>query len=254
MRIAVAGGTGVVGRHVVEVARESGHDPVVVARSLGVDVTTGDGLDSVLAGVEAVVDTTGVTTTSRRRSVRFFTAATTHLLAASRRVGAHHYVALSIVGVDRVDFGYYAGKRVQEDLALSGPVPASVLRATQFHEFPGQVLGRSRGPVALVPRMRIQPVAAREVAEALVALAEQPPGGLVPELAGPEVHELVDLARQVLPTTLGRRRLLPVRLPGAAGRAMAGGGLLPTAPGPRGRQTFAQWLASCGTAAPGPGW
>lgn len=251
MRIAVAGGTGVVGRHVVEAARESGHDPVVVSRSLGVDVTTGDGLDLALAGAEAVIDTTGVTTTSRRRSVRFFTAASTHLLAAAHRAGARHYVALSVVGVDRVDLGYYVGKRRQEDLVLSGPVPASVLRATQFHEFPGQVLARSRGPVALVPRMRIRPVAAREVAEALVALAERPPGGLVPELAGPQVHELVDLARQVLPATGGRRLLLPVRLPGAAGGAMADGGLLPTGPGPRGRQTFAQWLTDTDGRHPG---
>lgn len=114
---------------------------------------------------------------------------------------------------------------------LSGPLPASVLRATQFHEFAGQVLARVPGPVALVPRMRTQPVAAREVATALVALARSPAVGRAPELAGPEVHDLVDLARRVARVTGRRRPVVPVRLPGATGRAMAGGALLPTDPG-----------------------
>jgi uncharacterized protein YbjT (DUF2867 family) len=90
-----------------------------------------------------------------------------------------------------------------------------------------------------VPRMRSQPVAAREVAEALVELAVAGPSGRVPDLAGPEVHDMVDLARRVA----DRRRVVPVRVPGAAGRAMRSGGLLPTEEGPRGRITFDQWLA-----------
>ena len=250
MRIAVAGGTGVVGEHVVAAAAAAGHEPVVLARSHGVDVTTGQGLKPALAGAAAVIDVSNVSTTSRRRSVAFFTAATEHLLAAGQEVGVGHYVALSIVGVDQVDFGYYEGKRVQEELVLSGPLPASVLRATQFHEFAGQVLARIRGPVALVPRMRTQPVAAREVATALVAMATSPAVGRAPELAGPDVHDLVDLARQVVRVIGQRRPVVPVRLPGATGRAMATGALLPTRPGPRGKQTFASWLAATGS---GPG-
>lgn len=190
-----------------------------------------------------MVDVSNVSTLSQRRSVAFFTAATGHLLTAGQRAGVAHHVALSIVGVDRVNYGYYEGKRVQEDLVLSGPVPASVLRATQFHEFPSQVLARSPGPVALVPRMRMQPVAAREVATSLVQLATGSPIGLAPELAGPQVLELVDLARQVSQATGRRRWVVPVTLPGTTGRAMATGGLRPTGPGPRGQQTFAFWLA-----------
>ena len=246
MRIAVAGGTGVVGRHVVAAAGEVGHEAVVLARSHGVDLVTGQGLDAALAGVEAVIDASNVITTARRRSVAFFTAATEHLLAAGQRAGVGHHVVLSIVGIDRVDFGYYEGKRVQEQLALAGPVPASVLRATQFHEFAGQVLARSRGPVALVPRMLTQPVAAREVATALVGLAAGPAGGFAPELAGPQIHQLIDLARQVAKVPGRRKVVAPVRLPGATGRAMASGGLLPAGPGPRGQQTFASWLAATG--------
>lgn len=244
MRVAVAGGTGLVGRLVVAALDGAGHEPVVLARSRGVDVTTGAGLDPALAGVEAVIDVSNLTTTRRQRSVDFFTAATTRLLDSGRRAGVRHHVALSVVGADRVDFGYYLGKRRQEELLLESGAPVSVLRATQFHEFAGQLLDRSGGPVAVVPRMRMQPVAAREVADALVALATGPAVGLAAELAGPRPEQLVELTRRMLAARRSRRLLLPVRLPGAVGRGMVGGALLPAGPGPRGRQTFEQWLAA----------
>lgn len=237
MKIAVAGGTGVVGRHVVDVARERGHDVVVLARAEGVDLTTGAGLAERLVGVAAVVDVTSVATQKRAEAEEFFGAVTRHLQAA----GAAHVVALSIVGIDDVDTGYYAGKRLQERLLAEGDVPWSVLRATQFHEFAEQALHFVRvGPFSLVPRMLSQPVAAREVAEALVDLAETGPSGRVPDLAGPERHDMVDLARRVA----AGRRVVPVRVPGQAGRAMRSGALCPTGDGPRGRITFDAWLAS----------
>ena len=244
MRIAVAGGTGLVGAHVVVALSDAGHEPVVLARSRGVDITTGTGLDVALAGVEAVIDVSNVTTARRIQSVSFFAIGTARLLAAGHRAGVRHHVALSIVGVDRVGFGYYEGKRRQEALVLAGRVPGSVLRATQFHEFPGQLLLRMRGPLALMPRMRIQPVAAREVAAELVALTCGSAQGMAPELAGPQVHELVDLARRVISTRRQHQLVVGIQLPGAAGRAMAGGALLPTRPGPRGSLTFEQWLTT----------
>jgi uncharacterized protein YbjT (DUF2867 family) len=231
---------------VVAAAAAAGHSPVVLSRSRGVDLTTGRGLDDALDGVEAVIDVSNVTTTTRRRAVKFFVAATEHLLSAGQRTGVKHHVALSIVGVDRVDLGYYYGKRAQEALVLSGAVPASVLRTTQFHEFAGQLLARSPGPLAFVPRMQTQPVAASEVAAALVDLAGGHAVGLAPEMAGPEIHEMVDLARRVLAATAQRRAVVPLRLPGATGKAMATGALLPTDPGPRGKQTFALWLTATG--------
>lgn len=237
MKIAVAGGTGVVGRHVVEVASERGHDVVVLARAEGVDLTTGAGLAERLAGVDAVVDVTSVPTQKREEAEAFFGAVTRQLQAA----GPAHLVALSIVGIDDVDTGYYAGKRLQERLLAEGSVPWSVLRATQFHEFAEQALHFVRvGPFSLVPRMLSQPVAAREVAEALVDLVDAGPSGRVPDLAGPERHDMVDLARRVA----AGRRVVPVRVPGAAGRAMRSGALCPTGDGPRGRITFDAWLAS----------
>jgi len=222
--------------------KDVGHESVVLARSTGVDITAGTGLDRALRGADTVVDVSNVTTTRAGRSVAFFTAGTRHLLEAGQRAGVRHHLALSIVGVDRVDYGYYEGKRAQERLVLDGQVPGSVLRATQFHEFAGQILTRSRGPFALMPRVRTRPVAAREVAAALAELAAGPAVGLAPELAGPQEHELVDMARLLLRARGQRRRVVPLRLPGAAGRQMAGGGLLPAGPGRRGVETFDQWL------------
>ena len=241
-RVAVAGGTGVVGRHVVAALRGAGCEPVVLARSTGVDLATGAGLDGALVGVRAVVDVSNVMTQRRAASVGFFTAATSGLLDAGLRAGVQHHVVLSIVGVDRVDSGYYAGKRAQEALVSAGAVPWTVLRATQFHEFTEQVLALVGGPLAPVPSMRVQPVAAREVGELLADLALGPPQGQAPELAGPQAHELTDLVRRVLRARGARRLVVPLRAPTAASRAVRAGALLPTGSGPRGRQGFDEWL------------
>lgn len=193
--------------------------------------------------VDALIDVTNVQTARRRLSFEFFDAVGRSLLAAEERAGVRHHVALSIVGIDRVDLGYYEGKRRQEELLATGRVPWTVLRATQFHEFAEQVLALVPGPVAVVPPMLSRPVAVAGVASELVRLAAAPPQGIAPELAGPREEQMADLARRLLRARGSRRLVLPVRMPGATGRAMTGGGLLPTADGPRGTTTFDQWLA-----------
>ncbi|MFD8005548.1 SDR family oxidoreductase [Streptomyces mirabilis] len=242
MRVAVAGGTGLVGRHVVEELTAAGHHPVVLARSTGVDLVTGTGLDGALAGVDAVVDVTNVTTTSGKKAIAFFDRVAHTLQDAGEQAGVRHHVLLSIVGIDRVGLGYYQGKLHQESVVKSGRTPWTVLRATQFHEFAQQTLDRVPGPLAVVPRMRTQPVAAREVAHRLVQLVSAPAQGMAPELAGPRVEQLVDMTGRLLRARHQRRLLLPVKMPGATGTAMTGDGLLPAGPGPRGSQTFDEWL------------
>lgn len=243
MRIAVAGGTGLVGRIVVRQAREAGHEVVVLSRTKGVDLGTGEGLREALAGVDAVVDVSNVTTLSAKESTAFFTTATEHLLTAGRDAGVWHHVALSIVGVDRVPFGYYRGKLAQEQAIAAGPVPWTVLRATQFHEFPGQLLRRVAGPVVPVPRMRSATVAAREVAQHLVRLVGAEPAGLAPALAGPEIHDMPDLVRRELRRQRRHRLVVPVKQPGETGRLMATDGLLPVGDCVRGVETFDEWVA-----------
>ncbi|HVV77865.1 MAG TPA: NAD(P)H-binding protein [Mycobacteriales bacterium] len=239
------GGTGVVGRHVVDGLRAAGHEPVVVARSTGVDVAAGSGLDEAIAGSQVVIDVSNVAALGRAASERFFRAATTNLIEAGSRAGVEHFVVLSIVGCDRVDMGYYMGKRLQEAIALEGKLPVSVVRATQFHEFPTQLLERApRGPVVPIPRMRSQTVAAQEAAQALVDVALGTPVGRAGDVAGPEVHEMADLVRLVLRARSSRRIVARMRMPGAVGKGLATDGLLPMGDYRRGKQTFAEWLAA----------
>ncbi|HEU5008546.1 MAG TPA: SDR family oxidoreductase [Jatrophihabitantaceae bacterium] len=242
MRIAIAGGTGWTGRLIIEELRVRGDEPVVLARSVGVDLVTGKGLAGRLDGVDAVVDVTNIVTTRAKRAIRFFEAVTTNLLNEENEADVGHHVALSIIGVDRVDYGYYRGKRAQEELVLAGG-RGTVLRATQFHEFAAQMLDRP-GPFVIAPKMLSQPVALTEVAAYLVELAHGQPQGMAPELAGPDEQlRMQDMVRQLSHARHGRRPVVPIGLPGKVGKQFTGGALLPTAPGPRGTITFARWLA-----------
>jgi uncharacterized protein YbjT (DUF2867 family) len=244
MRIAVAGGTGAIGRFVTGTAAEAGHDVVTIARSRGVDLLTGSGLDAALTGVDVVVDVSNRSALGEARAVAFFQAATGHLLAAEQRAGVAHHVVLSIVGIDRVHMGYYAGKRRQEELVEAGPVPWTILRATQFHEFAAQTLTNAVGPLVPVPRMLTQPVAAREVATELVRLAAAGPRGRATEMAGPQQRDLVTMVRDLVRARHLRRVVVPIRIPGSVGRALRDGGQLPSGPVTQGRITFSEWLSS----------
>jgi uncharacterized protein YbjT (DUF2867 family) len=243
--IAVAGATGVLGRHVVEIARLRGHDVVTLALSTGVDLVAGTGLDGVLDGVDAVLDVTSVQAQSARASKEFFRSVTSNLLAAEKLAGVRHHLAPSIVGVDKAPYGYYAGKLLQERLISEGEVPWTLQRATQFHEFAGQVVERlRRGPVVITPRMRCQPVAAREVAERLIKLVEAGPSGRVPDFGGPREEQMVDMVREYKAAVGAKGWVLPVPFPGALGRALRDGSLIPAPGADHGTQTFADWLRS----------
>jgi uncharacterized protein YbjT (DUF2867 family) len=244
MRIAVAGGTGRVGSHVAEIARERGHDVAVLTRSRGVDLVTGRGLAAALDGTDAVIDVVSIDTLDAKKSVAFFETTTRALLDAEAAASVGHHVALSIVGIDRAPEGYYAGKLAQENLFENGPVPWTVLRATQFHEFAAQIFASAKvGPLHLAPRMRTQPIAAREVAARLVALAEAAPAGRVRDLAGPREESLPDMVRRWARTQGSRAWVPAIPLPGALGRAQRDGSLLPGPDAELGVQTFAEWLS-----------
>lgn len=242
-RLAVAGGTGLVGRLLVGMARERGWRPVVLSRSTGVDLSTGAGLDAVLDGVDTVIDVTNTTAAKRSATIDFFGSTSENLVRAGQRAGVRHHLTLSIVGIDRVDTGYYAGKRRQEEVVTAGAVPWTILRATQFYEFTEQMLNLVRGPVAVVPRMLSRPVAAGEVAAHLLELADGSPGGRVPEIAGPAIYRMADLVRQLVGARGLRRPVWELPAIGAVARAAASGGLLPAGPGPRGTETFEHWLS-----------
>lgn len=242
-RIAVAGGTGVVGAHVVDLARQAGHETVVIARSVGVDVVTGQGLAAALDGVEVVIDVSSIGTLSAKASVAFFEKATRNLLDAEAGAGVRHHLALSIIGAAEAASGYYAGKAAQERILQASGDRWSILRASQFHEFAAQMVQRgAMAGVVVVPKMLSQPVAAAEVAEELVALAEGSPRGFARDVAGPRQERMAEMVRKYLRATRQRHPVLEVRLPGAMGRASADGSLLGGPSAKLGAQTFDEWL------------
>ena len=244
LTIAVAGGTGTVGHHVVDVARRRGHEVVVLSRRRGTDLVAGTGLDGALRGVDVVIDVTSQATQDSGESRAFFGAVTRHLLAAEARTDVGHHVALSIVGIDAAPTGYYAGKALQEELVEQSPVPWTILRATQFHEFAGQIYGAiTLGPLVVVPRMVSEPVAAVEVAVRLVELAEAGPSGRVADLGGPRRERMVDMVRGWARATGRPAPVVAVPVPGALGRVMRNGGLVTGAGADNGTQTYAEWLA-----------
>lgn len=243
-RIAVAGATGRVGRHVVEVLNERGHQAVPISRSTGVDVITGDGLDEALTGVDSVIDVATTPSPEQQAATEFFTTATRNLQEAGKRAGVRQIVVVSIIGTDKFTEGYSVAKVVHEQAMLAGPIPVTILRAAQFHEFVEQLVQWGRqGEVSYIQQMRTQPVAGRTVAEALVDLAEVPATGATVEIAGPQQESLVELAERYVAAHGDPVKIEAVSDPANPDRhVFEDGGLLPgpgaTIAGP----TFDDWL------------
>jgi len=243
MRIAIAGGSGTVGRRVVEAAREGGHEVVLLTRGSGVDVRDAHAVRVALEGADAVVDVLNVGTLHADRATEFFVATTTALLDAGKAAGVAHHVALSIVGVDRAPHGYYAAKLAQERLVESGGVPWSIQRATQFHDFARQMYDGARlGPLHLAPRARVQPVEVSEVARRLVEVVEGGPQGHVADLAGPCEESLARMVRDYARAQGATGWIPEISLPGSLGRAQRDGSLLPGPGAVLGSRTFDGWL------------
>ncbi|MGS0561425.1 SDR family oxidoreductase [Microbacterium aurugineum] len=245
MRIAVAGGTGTVGRPTVAAIEADGHDAVVLSRSHGVDLVTGRGLDAALDGADVVIDVTSIETLKAAAAIEFFTAATGTLVSAAEEAGVRHVVLLSIVGIDRIPYDYYAGKIAQEKVIASSRVPWTILRATQFHEFAGQMFARAKlGPLHLAPNARTQPVAASEVGARLAALATSEPQGRARDLAGPREEQLSTMIR-AFARREGYRGWIPaLNVPGPQMAGMRAGDALPGPDADLGSQTFTEWLAA----------
>lgn len=243
MRIAVAGATGNIGTLTAAALERDGHDVVRISRSLGVDLSTGDGLDHALGGVDAVIDATNAPPTGPAETVAYFGATTRHLLAAGERAGIRHHVLLSIVGIDRVEgTAHYAGKREQERLVAGGPLPWTIVPATQFHDFAAMVASWTEldGAATIAPLL-VQPIAPRDVAEVLAEVAVGQPRGRYADVAGPEPQDLVDLARRTNEARGHTVRLVPT-WSAIFDSSMAGTVLLPGEGARIMPTTFDEWL------------
>jgi uncharacterized protein YbjT (DUF2867 family) len=230
----------------VDVLSERGHDVVAISRSNGVDVITGDGLAAALAGVEVVIDTATGPSPEQAAATEFFTTATRNLEQAGTQAGVRKLVVVSIIGTDKATGGYGAAKLAHERAARSGPIPARILRAAQFHEFVEVLMGWGRqGDVVYLPKMRTQIVAARTVAEALadLAVSDGPAGERPDEIAGPREEYLPDLAK-----LLAAKRGDPVTIEAVTNPAdpddalNENGGLLPGPHATLAGPAFAEWL------------
>jgi uncharacterized protein YbjT (DUF2867 family) len=194
-KIAVTGATGRVGSPLVEILEQRGHEVVPIARSKGVDVVTGEGLDEALAGVETIID--AATSPTPDQASEFFAASAPNVQRAGAAAGAKRIVLVSIIGIDKFHSGYNAAKLAQERALLEGPLPVRIVRAAQYHEFVDPLLGWTiQDGVAYVPEMRTQLVAAPAVAEVLADAAEEPEieNGRITEVAGPRAERLADVA------------------------------------------------------------
>ena len=258
MEILVTGGTGTLGRVVVERLRERDHLPRVLSRRAGEgrvvgDLESGAGVAEAVRGVDAVVhaasrpghDVAQAETLLAALRAEGTRRATGSLATTETRGHADpHLVFVSIVGVDRVPLAYYRDKVEVERLVAAAGVPWTVLRATQFHDLLTMLFGvLGRSPVLpVLAGALFQPVDVRDVADRLADLVTGAPVGRAPDLGGPQVRSMADLARAWTAATARRRAVLPVRLPGGLARAVRDGGLI-TPEHADGRITFEEFLA-----------
>ncbi|MFI1386147.1 SDR family oxidoreductase [Embleya sp. NPDC020886] len=243
MRIAIAGATGNIGALTATALAKCGHDVVRISRSLGVNLSTGDGLDDALTGVDAVVDATNAPVTDRAGTVAYFGTTTRNLLAAEQRARVRHHVLLSIAGVGRNEGNaHHFGKREQERLVAAGPVPWTIVPATQFHDFAATVTSwTEHDGVAEVAPLLVQPIAPADVADVLAEIAVGEPRGRYVDVAGPEPQDLVDMARRTNEARGRTVRLVPT-WSSVFDTSMAGDVLLPGEGARIAPTTFDQWL------------
>jgi len=195
--IAVTGATGRLGSHLVEILARRGHDVIPIARSTGVDVVSGEGLEEALAGADTIIDAATGPSPDQEAATEFFTASARNIQRTGSAAGVKRIVLISIIGIDRFEGGYNAAKLAQERALLEGPLPVRIVRAAQFHEFVEPLVGWTiQDGVAHVPEMKTQLVAAQVVAEALADAAEEPEveNGRITEVAGPRPERLADVA------------------------------------------------------------
>jgi uncharacterized protein YbjT (DUF2867 family) len=247
-RIGVTGATGRVGSHLVEILTRRGHDVVPIARSKGVDVVSGEGLDEALTGVEVIVDTATGPTPDQDEATNFFTASARNIQRAGAAAGAERIVVVSIIGIDKFEGGYNAAKVAQERTLLEGPLPVRVVRAAQFHEFVDQFVGwMIQDGVAHLPEFRTQLVAARVVAEALADAAEESEieNGRITEIAGPREERLADVAAALFASRGDSVEIREVRQPDDPDAvAYAEGAALPNPGAKLAGPTYEEWLAA----------
>src|ERR1041384_2428880 len=200
MKIVVIGGTGLIGSKLVQKLRDRGQEVVAASPSSGVNSVTGEGLADALKGASVAADVTNAPSWEDAAVLKFFETSTRNLLKFEATAGVGHHVALSVVGTERLlESGFFRAKIAQENLIKASSIPYSIVRATQFFEFVEKIADIStEGNKVRLPPALIQPMAADDVASALVKIATNSPVKGAVEIGGPEQFRLDELVRRDL--------------------------------------------------------
>ena len=243
MKIAVIGGTGLVGSQVVTILNASGHEAVPQSPSSGLDLLSGRGLPEALRGADVVVNLTN-SPTFDDASLAFFQTTMDNLLAAANAAGVGHAVILSILGADQVPgLVYYRAKVLEEDILKAGPVPYSIVRATQFFEFMNWTVSETADENTVrLPATRIQPIASADVAQAVADVSVDPPLGGTRNIAGPDVFALDELGRITLAARGDHRTVVTDNSAGTFAAA-SGDALLAKDDAVIAKTSYQEWLA-----------
>ncbi|MFC0506583.1 SDR family oxidoreductase [Micromonospora costi] len=243
MKIAVIGGTGLIGSQVVRILNASGHEAVPHSPSTGLDLLSGKGLTEALTGADVVVNLTN-SPTFDEASPAFFQTSMDNMLAAAKEAGVGHAVILSIVGADQVpDLVYYRAKVLQEDILKAGPVPYSIVRATQFFEFMDAVLSWTADENTVrLPATLVQPMAAADVAQAVADVSVGAPLQGTRNVAGPEVFPLDELGRITLAARGDKRTVVTDDTAGMFAAA-SGDALIAKDDAVIAKTSYREWLA-----------
>jgi uncharacterized protein YbjT (DUF2867 family) len=246
MKIVVMGGTGLIGSRLARKLRENGHRPVVGSPETGVDSLTGGGLHEALRDAQILVDVTNAPDREAEAVMHFFQTSSRNLLAAVAAAGVGHYVALSVVGTERLtQSAYFRAKIAQEELIEASSIPYSIIRATQFFEcMNGIADAATDGNTVRLPPALIQPMAADDVAGALARLAVGTPLNGMIEIAGPEQFRLDELIRSLLKAHYDPREVITDPRARLFGIAPSERTLLPEDDARLGQTDFATWLGN----------
>jgi len=255
MKIVVVGGTGLIGSKLVKKLRELGHEVVAAALNTGVNSITGEGLAVAMKGTSVVVDVTNSPSWEDAAVLKFFETSTRNLLSYGAAGGIGHYVALSVVGTERLlESGFFRAKLAQENLIKASSIPYSIVRATQFFEFVKSIADLStEGNKVRLPPAFIQPMAADDVAAALVRIATSSPVNGTVEIGGPEKFHLDELVRRDLAAFHDPREVISDPHARYYGIAVTERALVPDDGARLGEARFEDWLIHVTEQAPKAG-